>query len=177
MSSNDLLPAIRRCPPFFPSHWAQFSSRFVPSSHRAADYVKESGLPPFLNERTLEVQTPSGKQILPNPFLGYTIDRCGGWVAVAGKSGCCWSGRTYSSGLKYRMGLLTVCAQCAVPCANLAAIAAPPLPRSSIPFPPYDSCKNFMSMLLPNTTNLGCTTSRDDWDRINEQVETGSSAA
>jgi hypothetical protein len=46
-----------------------------PFPHRAADYVKESGLPPFLNQPTLEVQTPSGKQTLPNPFLGYTIDR------------------------------------------------------------------------------------------------------
>jgi len=35
-----------------------------------------------------------------------------------------------------------------------------------------------MSMLLPNTTNLGCTTSRDDWDRINQQVgREGSSVA
>lgn len=76
---------LRRCPPLFPSHHSQVSSRFIPSSHRAADYVKESGLPSFLNEATLEVQTPSGKQTLPNPFLGYTIDRCGGWMAVAGK--------------------------------------------------------------------------------------------
>ena len=40
--------------------------------------MKESGLPAFLNERTLEVETPTGKQTLPNPFLGYTIDRCVG---------------------------------------------------------------------------------------------------
>ena len=47
-----------------------------PSSYRrAADYVKESGLPSFLNERTLEVETPSGKQTIPNPFRGYSIDR------------------------------------------------------------------------------------------------------
>lgn len=42
--------------------------------------------------------------------------------------------------------------------------------RSSVPFPPYKSCKDFMSMLLPETTLLGCTTTRDNWDRINEQV-------
>ena len=30
-----------------------------------------------------------------------------------------------------------------------------------------------MSMLLPNTTNLGCTTTRDAWDRINDQVGAG----
>lgn len=43
--------------------------------------------------------------------------------------------------------------------------------RSSVPFPPYKSCKDFMSMLLPETTLLGCTTTRDNWDRINEQVD------
>ncbi len=53
-------------------------STLPPSPCRAADYVKESGLPAFLNQPTLEVQTPTGKQTMPNPFLGYTIDRCGG---------------------------------------------------------------------------------------------------
>lgn len=39
-----------------------------------------------------------------------------------------------------------------------------------MPFPPYKSCKEFMSMLLPNETYLGCSTTRDDWDRINSQA-------
>ncbi|KAI7845831.1 hypothetical protein COHA_000741 [Chlorella ohadii] len=99
--------------------WQRAAKKFrLPYLDWAADYVKESGLPAFLNQPTLEVQTPTGKQTLPNPFLGYSID-------------------------------------------------------SSIPFPPYESCKSFMSMLLPNTTNLGCTTSRDDWDRINQQFKGG----
>ena len=136
--------------------------------------MKESGLPPFLNEPTLEVQTPSGKQTLPNPFLGYTIDRWGqlrqGFaVALDSCAGTVSVLASFALLPKHGAPHRTSCAShTSLPC-----LPSSLPPRSSIPFPPYDSCKSFMSMLLPNTTNLGCTTSRDDWDRINDQVGAG----
>lgn len=77
---DDWRPITIPCqPPPLPTPTAQPDDESHPHAHllsrRAADYVKESGLPSFLNERTLEVETPSGKQTIPNPFLGYTIDR------------------------------------------------------------------------------------------------------
>ena len=39
--------------------------------------MKQEGLPAFLNAPTLTVQAPTGKATIPNPLLGYTIDRWG----------------------------------------------------------------------------------------------------
>lgn len=56
------------------SEWRAAAATFrLPYLDWAADYVKEGGLPAFLDEPELAVVTPQGRRIIPNPFLAGTF--------------------------------------------------------------------------------------------------------